>query len=861
LTFLNPILLSIGLGCVAIPIIIHILMRRRRRPVAWGAMKFLLEAYRRQRRRMNLEQILLLASRCLLVALLALAVGKPVLGAARSLLAGPRTLYLVVDNSITSTARATTNAPGAGTSVDDALARSKAAATDLISKLDAAKGDRVAIIAAASPADPVVFPPSSDLAGARDALKELAPADSRADFVGSLALVRDELLGTRSRSASEGEGASSNSSASNSLVAVLSEFRAGSADPSTTLPALDPDKAKTMRVFALAPAGEGVDNVAIVGLEPLRSLVLSGDASSRASGIDVPVRVTLRRFGPGTSAAAVSRVSVSVAFPGGGAAATNAVGDVRWSPSQENAQIVVSASAPTRASDRTTSRIPLVITASIDNDAILADNTFRRTIDTRDRLEVVILTTQQLGQATTIDSFRAEDWLALAISPAEDLSQRRQSGDVRVTTIDPLQASSMGRGLSDYDVLVVPRPDLLDIAAWRGLRAAADAGSLVLVTPPTSVQTHLWTDGFTEAMGLEWSFAREARVIEPRMPLSADRPTPSGPDLLELVAAEIPELAKPVTVAKLLAPTTGGTSPTSNTSANFDVLLKLADGTPFVISASPPSNTATVGGKPDSASPRTTPITTTAPATSAASNVSAQASTQGLVVYIAASLDLSWTDLPTKPLMVPLIQELVRQGVGRSGGPHSALAGGVLPLPPNAADLSRLDAGNDPQGPSVVSVAGAGNAGSAQAGPIAPSLRRAGVWGVRNASGNSLGVLAINADTAGSSTDPRTRDELARWFTPIAGEAISWIDPASVSPESGVPTAASAASPVSMAPRELPPISFPLLIAAGVMALIELALSRFFSHARADQWTAVTPVSTASTPSIATRSTTESNAA
>src|SRR5262245_33329254 len=101
MTFLNPILAWTGLACVAIPILIHILMRRRRRPVAWAAMKFLLEAYRKQRRRTNLEQILLLASRCLLVALLALALGKPVLGAA-GLLGGPgsRTLYLLIDNSL-----------------------------------------------------------------------------------------------------------------------------------------------------------------------------------------------------------------------------------------------------------------------------------------------------------------------------------------------------------------------------------------------------------------------------------------------------------------------------------------------------------------------------------------------------------------------------------------------------------------------------------------------------------------------------------------------------------------------------------------------------------------------------------------
>ena len=46
MTFLNPSLAIVGVACIAIPIIIHILMRRRRRPIQWAAMKFLLAAIR-----------------------------------------------------------------------------------------------------------------------------------------------------------------------------------------------------------------------------------------------------------------------------------------------------------------------------------------------------------------------------------------------------------------------------------------------------------------------------------------------------------------------------------------------------------------------------------------------------------------------------------------------------------------------------------------------------------------------------------------------------------------------------------------------------------------------------------------------
>ena len=43
MSFLHPILAGAGLAAVAIPILIHLLMRRRRRPIDFGAMRFLLE--------------------------------------------------------------------------------------------------------------------------------------------------------------------------------------------------------------------------------------------------------------------------------------------------------------------------------------------------------------------------------------------------------------------------------------------------------------------------------------------------------------------------------------------------------------------------------------------------------------------------------------------------------------------------------------------------------------------------------------------------------------------------------------------------------------------------------------------------
>ena len=71
MSFLNAALLG-GLAAAAIPLILHLLNRRRFRVVRWGAMPFLEHLLRTNRRRLRLEQILLLLVRTLLPVLLAL---------------------------------------------------------------------------------------------------------------------------------------------------------------------------------------------------------------------------------------------------------------------------------------------------------------------------------------------------------------------------------------------------------------------------------------------------------------------------------------------------------------------------------------------------------------------------------------------------------------------------------------------------------------------------------------------------------------------------------------------------------------------------------------------------------------------
>ena len=116
--FLHPILAGAAIAGVSIPILIHLLMRRRRKPVMWAAMRFLMEAYKQQRRRLRLEQLLLLAARCLVIALAGLAIARPMLGRAGILGGrGSITLYLLIDNGLASSV----SPPGSVKDTDSAL--------------------------------------------------------------------------------------------------------------------------------------------------------------------------------------------------------------------------------------------------------------------------------------------------------------------------------------------------------------------------------------------------------------------------------------------------------------------------------------------------------------------------------------------------------------------------------------------------------------------------------------------------------------------------------------------------------------------------------------------------------------------
>jgi hypothetical protein len=75
--FLNPLLLW-GLLAAAVPIVIHLINRRRHKTIQWAAMQFLLKATRESRGKKKLRHILILTCRALAIAALAFAAARPI---------------------------------------------------------------------------------------------------------------------------------------------------------------------------------------------------------------------------------------------------------------------------------------------------------------------------------------------------------------------------------------------------------------------------------------------------------------------------------------------------------------------------------------------------------------------------------------------------------------------------------------------------------------------------------------------------------------------------------------------------------------------------------------------------------------
>ena len=184
MSFLQPLLLW-GLLAAAIPVIIHLLNRRRHKTVMWAAMQFLLKATRESRGKKKLRHILILTCRTLGVAALATAAARPLLSGVMGWGGGkPDLVVLILDRSASME-----STPKGGTVPrrDLALQRVRDALADL-------EGTRLVLIDSAS-AEPQDVPSPDVL----DKISSSAATDTASDLSALTARAAEYLTETPGR--------------------------------------------------------------------------------------------------------------------------------------------------------------------------------------------------------------------------------------------------------------------------------------------------------------------------------------------------------------------------------------------------------------------------------------------------------------------------------------------------------------------------------------------------------------------------------------------------------------------------------------------------------------------------------------
>lgn len=166
-------------GLAMVPLLIHLLNRRRYRDEPWAAMQFILSAVQRTRRRLRTEQWILLAVRTAVMALVGLAVARPYLKPKSALLSvGERRVdrVMVLDDSLSMRA-CTSTAPSA-------LENARSAISRLLERSAGSGG--FALVTASRPARAWFVQPVQDRLAFRQAVESISGTWAASDLHGAL---------------------------------------------------------------------------------------------------------------------------------------------------------------------------------------------------------------------------------------------------------------------------------------------------------------------------------------------------------------------------------------------------------------------------------------------------------------------------------------------------------------------------------------------------------------------------------------------------------------------------------------------------------------------------------------------------
>ena len=692
----TPLMALAGAGAILVPLLIHLLFRRRRRPVEWAAMQFVIQAWAARRRRVRMEQWILLTLRCLVPLILGLALAQPLLGDTKWF-TGSTHRYIIIDNGVSTTAIS----PNGQTEFEQL----KEQVSNFIRS--GAQGDRVTIVTSTKP---MKSPRSTgDLEQAALHVESMKPLFLETDLITPLNKVVGTLLNTTGDEQSE--------------IIIFSPFRSGSVGnmneqeieipPNTTLQ------------FS-SPASTNLENIRFESVEPLRRFILRDkqETESGRNSLGRTAMATLVRDGTELSS---KQTSISSSLNGNTTHKT-----YRWKTGQQRAEVEIQLPIESIGDESTTIKVFID-----DADANTTDNSWYLTMDMVEQLNFLIL--DRVGDGST-DSNQSR-WLEFALNPGE-----LESIDIQV--MDPI--AIMDSDLEGLDVLVLVRPDLLQETGIELVGDFLEHNGIVLLLPPADREIHHWTVSLHRALKTPWRWEKEARTfIEP----VGIQESEVASQYLAPIAGDLPVLLESIRVQKSLE---------IEPSAGADVLLTLEDGSPLLV-------------------------------------VSAQGEDNpGTIIHITTPMNPSWTDLPTKPLMVPLFQELIRNSLSNQRMNRQRFVGDVFMI----------------SGSALVDEGGFRIPTDIDSGVTTSAPQHPGHWAMENKKSEVIDAVSVNL-RAGS-TNTRITD--VSGIPTLLGEPEQWVE---LSRDGvGNPEIAGTGGSLTRA----------LLLLLLIIVISETILSRLFTH-------------------------------
>lgn len=457
--FQNPGL-AIGAALCVVPLIIHLLNRQRHRPQRWAAMRFVLAAYKKTRRQVQLENLLLLLLRMLAVAALAFAIARPFASGDSPLAAlreERRDLVLIIDGSAST---------GYREEVETVFERIVGRAAELIADLDESRGDRVRMVFAGE------TPRSYPMMGPVEAASILetldSPMDEAMDLAAAIAdvaaAISDDLAGgvssavdvrlltdlqatsfaaptRQATDVSGASGAGQGNDAANQPLALAEELE--------ILDALEVRVVvEDLGTRTLRPGNLSVESIGILG-EPPRA------------GVPFEVAVSISNHGDKDLLA--ERVALSV----GGERLPSQRVDI---PAQSSAEAIFTAEIPIAGHH--------ALTASLEGDRLGVDDERSLVVLLPEPLEVLVVNG---APAERLEEDEVGFLLAV-LEPPDDSLGGESVSPFSVRVLSPAEFAGPDSPIEDADVIVLANVPTVPAAAAARMEARVAAGAGLFIT-------------------------------------------------------------------------------------------------------------------------------------------------------------------------------------------------------------------------------------------------------------------------------------------------------------------------------------------------------------------------------------------